>query len=50
MGHLWMAVVLSAVAFGLARADEGGAGVLRTGIAVRFFPVPILLTNSLVPA
>jgi len=48
-GHLWMAVVLSAVAFGLAHAYQGRAGIINTGIAGLLFSVPVLLANSLVP-
>ncbi|HEY4930324.1 MAG TPA: type II CAAX endopeptidase family protein [Terriglobales bacterium] len=48
-GHLWIAVVLSAVAFGLAHAYQGRAGIVSTGIVGLLFSVPVLLTNSLVP-
>ncbi len=48
-GHLWVAVVLSAVAFGFAHAYQGCAGIISTGIVGLLFSVPVLLTNSLVP-
>jgi membrane protease YdiL (CAAX protease family) len=48
-GHLWMAVVLSAVAFGLAHAYQGRAGIISTGILGLIFSVPVLLAHSLVP-
>lgn len=48
-GHLWIAVVLSAVAFGLAHAYQGRAGIISTGIVGLLFSVPVLLANSLVP-
>ncbi len=49
-GHLWIAVVLSAVAFGLAHAYQGGAGIISTSIAGLLLSVPVFLSNSLVPA
>jgi membrane protease YdiL (CAAX protease family) len=48
-GHLWIAVVLSAVAFGFAHAYQGRTGIISTGIVGLLFSVPVLLTNSLVP-
>jgi membrane protease YdiL (CAAX protease family) len=48
-GHLWIAVVLSAVAFGFAHAYQGRAGIISTGIVGLLFSVPVLLTNSLIP-
>ncbi len=47
-GHLWVAVVLSAVAFGFAHAYQGRAGIISTGLVGLLFSVPVLLTNSLV--
>jgi CAAX amino terminal protease family. len=49
-GHLWMAVLLSAVAFGLAHAYQGRAGCVQTGIAGLVFSLPVLLAHSLVPS
>ena len=49
-GHLWIAVGLSAVAFGLAHAYQGRAGIISTGIVGLLFSVPVLLANSLIPA
>lgn len=48
-GHLWIAVVLSAVTFGFAHAYQGRAGIISTGIVALLFSVPVLLANSLVP-
>ena len=48
-GHLWIAVVLSAVAFGFAHAYQGRAGIISAGIVGLLFSVPVLLANSLVP-
>ncbi len=48
-GHLWVAVVLSATAFGLAHAYQGRAAIISTGIVGLLFSVPVLLANSLVP-
>jgi membrane protease YdiL (CAAX protease family) len=48
-GHLWIAVVLSAVVFGLAHAYQGRAGIISTGILGLLFSVPVLLSNSLIP-
>lgn len=48
-GHLWIAVVLSAVAFGFAHAYQGRAGIISSGIVGLLFSVPVLLSNSLVP-
>lgn len=48
-GHLSIAVLLSAVAFGFAHAYQGRSGIISTGIVGLLFSVPVLLANSLVP-
>lgn len=48
-GHLWIAVVLSAVAFGLAHAYQGRVGIVTAAIAGLLFSVPVLFAKSLVP-
>ncbi len=48
-GKLWIAVLLSAVAFGLAHAYQGRTGVISAGVVGLLFSVPVLLANSLVP-
>jgi|SRR5581483_559749 len=48
-GKVWIAVVLSAIAFGLGHAYQGRAGIISTGIVGLLFSVPVLLTKSLVP-
>jgi uncharacterized protein len=49
-GHLWIAVLLSAIAFGLAHFYQGLAGFVETGIGGLFFSIPVLLGHSLVPS
>ena len=48
-GHLWIAALLSAIAFGFAHAYQGRSGIISTGIVGLLFSLPVLLANSLVP-
>ena len=49
-GHLWISVVLSAAAFGLAHAYQGRAGIIGAGVLGLLLSVPVLVANSLIPA